>query len=138
MPGEDRSALEQIFGESVDGIKVYEHSKFAELHNALAVTRAETIYLSINGAEFLANPELMLHEYYHVVEQWRTGDLTMPKYLWENMTNGNGYWGNRYEVQARQFARDNVWRFESLRKSHGEQNTSGLVVGGSVCHQRLF
>ena len=106
-----------MFGVSVDDIKVIEHSTFAALHgDVLATTRGNSIYLTISGAEFLADTDLMLHEYYHVIEQWNTRDLTVPKYVWENATNGNGYWGNRYEVEARKFASDNVWRLESLRR----------------------
>jgi hypothetical protein len=44
----------------------------------------------------------MLHEYYHVLKQWETGALTIPRYLVE--TAVRGYWKNRFEVEARGFA----------------------------------
>jgi len=117
-PENIKAALEGQFGEGIGGIEVIENSTFARLHgeNVLATTRENRIYLSVDAAKFFADPELMLHEYFHVIRQWNTGQLTVPKYLWENVTNGNGYWGNRYEVEARKYARDNLAAFRKRLK----------------------
>jgi len=69
---------------------------------AVATTRRERIYLRGSALEFFADPWLMLHEYCHVVRQWRGGRLTVPRYLAECLRRG--YWNNRFETEARAFA----------------------------------
>jgi hypothetical protein len=80
--------------------------------NTLATTRVNEIYLRGSGASFIADQDLLLHEYFHVIRQWNTGELTLGGYILESLRNG--YWNNRFEVQARDFARDNVDRFRQL------------------------
>jgi hypothetical protein len=103
VPQHVRRALERILAASIGQVKVIEHSRFAKLHpRARATTRRERIYLSGSAHEFFADPALMLHEYCHVVRQWRSGQLTVPRYLAECLRRG--YHGNRFEVEARAFA----------------------------------
>ena len=102
LPDAVSHALEQLLGERVGHVKIIEHSWFARLHGACATTRLERIYLSGSAADFFANPWLMLHEYCHVLRQWQTGSLTVPRYLIECLRRG--YWNNRFEVEARAFA----------------------------------
>jgi hypothetical protein len=102
-PAEVRAALESILQEPIGAIRVIEHSRFARLHGrAVATTRRERIYLRGSAEEFFANPWLMLHEYCHVVHQWRPGTLSVTRYLLECVRHG--YWNNRFEVEARAFA----------------------------------
>ncbi len=68
----------------------------------MATTRRGSIYLRASAQEFYANPWLMLHEYCHVIRQWRAGTLTVGRYLAECLRRG--YWNNRFEVEARAFA----------------------------------
>ena len=97
------AALERILGTPVGHVKVIEHSWYARVHGrAVATTRQQRIYLRGSAAEFFANPWLMLHEYCHVIRQWHTGTLTVPRYVAECLRRG--YWNNRYEVEAREFA----------------------------------
>ena len=97
------AALEQILGESIAHVQVIEHSLYARLHlRALATTRRGRIYLRGGAAAFYANPWLLLHEYWHVIGQWQRGTLTVPRYLLECARRG--YWNNRFEVEAREFA----------------------------------
>ena len=103
LPRSVAAALEQLFEEPVDGVIVIEHSRYAKLHRGMsATTRPNRILLAISGAEFVASPELLLHEYYHVLCQWRTGYLTRWRYVVESVRCG--YWQNRYEQEAREFA----------------------------------
>jgi uncharacterized protein DUF4157 len=103
IPQRVREALEHILGAPLGPIKVIEHSWYAKLHARVrATTRRERIYLTGSAREFFADPELMLHEYCHVVRQWRTGQLTVPSYLAECLRRG--YERNRFEVEARAFA----------------------------------
>ena len=97
------AALERILGAPVGDVKVIEHSWYARVHGrAVATTRRQRIYLSGSAAEFFGNPWLMLHEYCHVIRQWQAGTLTVPRYVAECLRRG--YWNNRYEVEAREFA----------------------------------
>ncbi len=102
VPGAVSGALEQLLGERISHVKVIEHSWFARLHGAFATTRLHRIYLRGSAEEFFSNPWLMLHEYCHVLRQWQTGSLTVPRYLLECVRRG--YWNNRFEVEAREFA----------------------------------
>jgi hypothetical protein len=114
LPRAVASALEQVFEEPAVGVIVIEHSRYAKLHRGMsATTRPNRILLAIGGAEFVASPELLLHEYYHVLCQWRTGYLTHWQYVAECVRCG--YRKNRYEQEAREFAAGAVKRYlESL------------------------
>jgi hypothetical protein len=112
VPDALSGALEQLLGERIGHVKVIEHSWFARLHGALATTRLQRIYLSGSAADFFGNPWLMLHEYCHVLRQWQTGSLTVPRYLLECLRRG--YWNNRFEVEAREFANQNAPQLHSL------------------------
>jgi hypothetical protein len=63
----------------VDAVRVVPHSFVNLLHGRpLAVTRRRRIYLRGSAAEFFADTELVLHEYFHVLRQWEPGELTVP------------------------------------------------------------
>ena len=103
VPETIAAALELVFAERIDQVRVIEYSLFARLHACNhATTRRRRIYLLGSATAFFQNPWLMLHEYYHVLKQWETGALTVPRYLTE--TALRGYWKNRFEVEARGFA----------------------------------
>jgi Domain of unknown function (DUF4157) len=117
-PAYVRAALEELLGTEVGAIEVIENSWFARAHlRAVATTRRKRIYLSGAAHDFFSDPVLMLHEYCHVVRQWQPRRLTILKYLLEWLRRG--YWDNRFEVEAREFAEDNLYRFRALlaRKS---------------------
>jgi hypothetical protein len=112
-PPNVRAALGSLFGDAVADVKVIEYSWFAWLHiRATATTRRRRIYLRGSGAEFFDNPVLMLHEYCHVLRQWEPGLLTTARYIREWLRRG--YWDNRFEIEAREFAADNQYRFRAL------------------------
>ncbi len=107
LPHVVAAALEHVFEESVRDVAVIERSRYAKLHRGMAATtRPNRILLAISGAEFASNPELLLHEYYHVLCQWRTGYLNRRRYLLELARYG--YRQNRYELEAREFAAANL------------------------------
>jgi len=106
-------ALEHLFGRRVGGVRVIEYAWRTRLHGrAVATTRPGRIYLRGSAREFFANPWLVLHEYCHVLCQWQPGRLTVPRYLLECLRRG--YWNNRFEVEAREFADLNVARLLAL------------------------
>ena len=123
LPRRIAASLEEIFGESVDQVRIVEHSLFARLHiRAVATTRRRRIYLRGSGAEFFGNPWLMLHEYCHVLKQWEPRLLSTPRYLVECLRRG--YWNNRFEVEARAFADSNLFRVQSQLKNADGQPSS--------------
>jgi hypothetical protein len=110
-------ALETLFGRPVDHIQVIQYSIYVRFHwRAIATTRVNRIYLRGSGKEFFADGPLVLHEYFHVIRQWSTGDLTIPRYLTECFRRG--YWDNRYEVEAREFAASEIYRYRALLSQH--------------------
>jgi hypothetical protein len=111
IPLKTRVALERVFEAPVDGVIVIENSLYASAHLGMyATTRPNRILLANSGAEFAANPELVLHEYFHVIRQWHPGHLTRWRYLTESARRG--YRANRYEQEAREFAAAARERFE--------------------------
>lgn len=103
IPAPIASALREVFGESVDHIRVIENSLYARMHlGARATTRRGRILLRGSAKDFWSDPELILHEYFHVLRQWQTRRLTIWRYLKESALNG--YWHNCYEIEARGFA----------------------------------
>ena len=106
------SALAGLFGEPVEHVRVIEYSWYARLHRARATTRRGRIYLRGAAREFYRDPELLVHEYFHVLRQWAPGDLTVARYLLECCRRG--YWRNRFEVAARAFAAVEAPRLRSL------------------------
>ena len=124
LPRAVASALEQVFEEPAVGVIVIEHSRYAKLHRGMsATTRPNRILLAIGGAEFVASPELLLHEYYHVLCQWRTGYLTRWRYVVECVRCG--YRQNRYEQEAREFAAGAVESY--LASLHTQSLQAGLT-----------
>jgi hypothetical protein len=110
LPKRVEMALEQVFEEPVGAVKVIEHSMYARAHLGMtATTRPNRILLAIGGGEFVANADLLLHEYFHVLRQWGTGSLTRRRYLVESARRG--YWENRFEREAREFSAGMVPRY---------------------------
>jgi hypothetical protein len=113
VPEHIRLALEKFFGDGVSRVVIVEHSLFARLHYCMnATTRKRRIYLVGPAQKFFADPALMLHEYCHVLRQWEPGHLTTLRYLIESFRKG--YRDNRFEIEAREFAADNLYRFRAL------------------------
>jgi hypothetical protein len=113
VPEHIRLALENFFGDGVSRVVIVEHSLFARLHYCMnATTRRRRIYLVGPAQTFFADPALMLHEYCHVLRQWEPGHLTTLRYLVESFRKG--YRDNRFEIEAREFAADNLYRFRAL------------------------
>ena len=116
LPQSVRIALVKVFGDDVVHVQVIERSFFARLHwNALATTRRRDIYLRGTAADFFNDPALMIHEYFHVMNQWEPGLLTSWRYVLESLRHG--YRSNRFEIEARQFTADNLQKFTALTRS---------------------
>jgi hypothetical protein len=106
-------SLSDIFGERIEHVRVIEHSLYASLHPGVrATTRRGRILLRGSAAEFWSDPDLLLHEYFHVLRQWQPRKLTIWRYLLESVRRG--YWFNAYEVEARAFAARHCVRLQLL------------------------
>lgn len=115
------NALSEVFGQPVGHVRVVEHSLYARLHlGARATTRRARILLAGSAESFWRDPELVLHEYFHVMRQWQSGRLTVLRYLLESLRNG--YWRNCYEIEARDFAARNVMNFRRLIREATPEN----------------
>lgn len=103
LPAPLRAQLLHLFGPEARRVRLVEYSWINALHGwPLAVTRRDRIYLRWGLAEFASYPELVLHEYFHVLRQWNTGRLTVWRYLWASLRHG--YQANPFETEARAFA----------------------------------
>jgi hypothetical protein len=130
VPEDVRLALERLLGTRIGHVKIIEDSWFVRLHGrAVATTRPRRIYLRGAAEEFFANPWLMLHEYCHVLLQWQPGTLTVPRYLLECLRRG--YWNNRFEVEAREFADLHVARLHALLGHGAGSGPAGREEGES-------
>jgi hypothetical protein len=113
VPERVARALERIFRQPVGHVRVIERSLYARLHfGARATTRRERIFLSDSADAFWNDPELLLHEYFHVLRQWQPRRLTILTYMVESARHG--YWLNRYEIEAREFAARHRRRLQAL------------------------
>jgi hypothetical protein len=119
LPRALRTALVALLGDAATGVELVEHSWRVRWHpRALATTRSNRIYLRGSIEEFAQNAELVLHEYFHVLEQWRPRRLTRWRYVWEWLRRG--YQDNHFEVEARDYVDRNIRHFRVLiaRDSH--------------------
>ncbi|MBI1914447.1 MAG: RHS repeat protein [Planctomycetes bacterium] len=92
--------LEDIFGKPVKGVRLV--SKPKKNPKWAAKTRKNKITIYVSCDDFWGSPQLVLEEYFHVLEQWNTGRLTKLKYFIDWIKRG--YEENKFEVEARGFA----------------------------------
>jgi len=102
-----KKCLEEIFGQSIDGIEVVIDLPMIERHFGPGVegatTRQGKIYINLSCDRFWGDPEFVLHEHYHVVQQWGNEGMTIPGYLIQFPTK---------EREAKDFAAKNVNRLK--------------------------
>jgi len=112
LPGDTRVLLEHIFDTDVAHVRIREHSRHWTFWHPRyrATTRRGQILLRGSVESFLREPALVLEEYYHVLRQWETGRLTRLRYVVEMIRRG--YFANRFEVEAKRFAREHAGCYE--------------------------
>lgn len=120
LPVPLRDALATVFDvtpSAIDAVRIVERSRFARLHGrrVAATTRKHTVYVAGSGRRFAADPELVLHEYFHVLRQWNSGTLTTWRYVRESLRHG--YRDNRFEVEARRFTRTHLIAFAAALRT---------------------
>jgi hypothetical protein len=115
LPAPLRQRIVALFGREALRVRIVEYSWINALHGwPLAVTRRDRIYLRWNLARFAASPELVLHEYFHVMRQWNPGRLTVWRYLKQHFCVG--YDANPFEMEARCFAAEQCRGPEAARQ----------------------
>ncbi|HEU4529640.1 MAG TPA: hypothetical protein VFR59_00595 [Steroidobacteraceae bacterium] len=113
LPAPVVSAIAGVLGPAVGAVKLVERSWRVRWHPRMhATTRRNVIYLRGTIEEFASDPALVLHEYFHVMEQWAPGKLTRTRYLLELLRRG--YQDNQFEVETREFVTRNIGRFRRL------------------------
>ncbi len=112
MPEKIKNALDVVLGESIDSVEIIKNNWRLKITGTYATTRVNTIYLRGSAEEFFTYDFTVLEEYYHVVKQWNTGAMTRSSYMAEYLKNG--YDNNRFEIEAKTFAGDNLQRYRSL------------------------
>jgi RHS repeat-associated protein len=105
---EMKTCLERIFGESIDAVKVYDHS--LKPWPYYITTRKNAIYIRGSCNVFWYSYNTVLEEYHHVLRQFNTGRLTRRKYAIAWLQEG---YLNKWEREAKNFANNND---ERLRK----------------------
>lgn len=122
-------ALEELFGPTVWDVKWAKNGR-AQLLQVLATTDVNQIWGYISpktcpncnsfnnffGEGGYNLDHTILEEYFHVVEQWNTGKMTKASYVWESVLNG--YDDNKYELEAKGFATDNLANFRVSINQH--------------------
>jgi RHS repeat-associated protein len=104
-----KQCLENLFNKPVYKVKIVE--KINKKTKWGAITGRDKITIHVPCDDFLTDPETVLEEYYHVLEQWDTGRLSKLKYAIEWAKHG--YENNKYEIEAKAFAKQHV---EELKK----------------------
>ncbi len=113
LSAETLAALSRVLGADASVVRLIEHSWRVRWHPRMhATTRRNRIYLRGTVEAFAADPALVLHEYFHVIEQWAPKRLTRWRYLVEWLSRG--YQDNRFEVEAREYVDRNLGRFRRL------------------------
>src|SRR5690606_11382422 len=112
-PADVRLALEAFFGAAdLDRVEVVYRPFYVRCHLAVigardgSVTRPRRIYTSLAPRAFFSRDMHVLHEYYHVVQQWGRERMTRLGYL--------ARWRRR-EHEAAAFACEHVERYRRLR-----------------------
>jgi hypothetical protein len=105
--------LELVFNEPVGGVVIEENSSFWGVwgKDTLSTTRFNTIYLKGSLNDFWNSPGMTLEEYYHVLKQWNTNQLTEIKYAIESLKHG--YWQNKFELEAWDFVDKNIQQYKN-------------------------
>lgn len=109
-------AVELLFGVDPVSIAVYEENWRATIPGMYATTRKNSIYLSKTRENFYQLSFTVLEEYYHVISQWNTEKMTATSYLLESTKNG--YENNKYEIEAKGFAKDNLKRYKQIKSRY--------------------
>ncbi|HSD74191.1 MAG TPA: hypothetical protein VLB75_05435 [Steroidobacteraceae bacterium] len=126
LPHALQTALVELLGEGASAVELIEHSWRVRWHpRILATTRRNRIYLRGSIEEFSGDAELVLHEYFHVLEQWRTRRLTRARYVWEWLLRG--YRDNCFEVEAREYVDKHLRRFRLAIARADPSFRKGLV-----------
>lgn len=102
-----QQCLVEIFGESANDVAVIINRRKLAWHFwpgvAGATTRRGKIFINFTCGQFWRDPKFVLHEYYHVIQQWGVERMSVWGYLAR-------FWIK--EREARRFAQENLHKLE--------------------------
>jgi hypothetical protein len=101
-PEKQRNCLELLFKQSIGGVKL-EIKPPSKKWSATTRKNKITVYGSCQA--FVDDPETVLEEYYHVLEQWNKGRLSRLKYGLAYLFHG---YNNKYEKEAKTWVQKNI------------------------------
>lgn len=117
VPVDVLGALERVFEQpGLDRIAVVYRPLYVRSHLACigarcgSVTRPQRIYTNISESLFFTLDRHVLHEYYHVVQQWGRERMTRAGYLLSS---------RRREREACDFAARHLERYRRFRRELG-------------------
>jgi RHS repeat-associated protein len=118
-----KECLEKVFNEPVGGVQ-YE-VKVKKDYGWTATTRKNKIIVFVPCDQFFEDPETVLEEYYHVLRQWNTGRMGRISYGWEWLKKkigpGDPYRDNKYEKEAKDFAKEHREEFKKCLECGPQQ-----------------
>jgi RHS repeat-associated protein len=107
-----KECLEKIFSKPIDGVKIQEKPKKPDYPWA-ATTRRNKIIIFVPCDKFFGWNDVVLEEYFHVIEQWNTGRMNRRNYIWNDR---HGHDKNKFEIEADDFAKKHLPDLESCLK----------------------
>ena len=125
IPSHIAKALEGVFSEQdsddpdIQSIRITYSPSFVKAHFLFkrsktgSVTRPDRIYTNLSEDDFFALDLHVLHEFYHVIQQWGRENMTVPGYVLRN---------RRREREARDFAKHNLDEYRRLLKNSPSQS----------------
>jgi hypothetical protein len=130
LPDDWALTLATLFGqEAARSVVVYERVWWLRpMPWVAAITGPSRIWLRGRAEDFFADPDLVLHECCHVINQWDTRRLSILRYLREWLRAG--YWRNAYEVEARAFAARELGRCRQLLAEARTREGGSGAAGG--------
>lgn len=114
VPTKIQKCLIEIFGESANDVTIIIDRRKLAWHFwpgiAGATTRRGKIFINFPCGQFWNDPKFVLHEYYHVIQQWGVERMSVWGYLAR-------FWIR--EREARRFAEQNLHRLQQCM-SHAD------------------
>jgi RHS repeat-associated protein len=106
-----KECLQKTFdksGPDIDGVKVQEKPK-APNYPWAATTRRNKIIIFVPCDKFFGSNDVVLEEYFHVLNQWNTGRMNRRNYIWNDL---HGHDKNKFEREADDFVKKHLPDFE--------------------------
>jgi uncharacterized protein RhaS with RHS repeats len=102
-PTKQKNCLEELFKQPVGNVQIVTQPP---RKNWTATTRKNKIIVYGECDAFFDRPEVVLEEYYHVLQQWNKKRFFKIRYGIQWVLHG--YWNNKYEKEAWKWVDENL------------------------------